>query len=97
VWNGAGFGQPRTGAQENAAHIRFSTGALKGKALIVNAPTDHVHWLLSMPAAIAVADLLRVSKTSSCRWVHEQFPVGGREELRLSARICENIQISRIQ
>ena len=47
---------------------------LKGTALIVNGPTDHVHLLLSMPAAISVADLLRVLKTNSCRWVHEQFP-----------------------
>ena len=47
---------------------------LKGTALIVNGPADHVHLLLSMPAAISVADLLRVLKTNSCRWVHEQFP-----------------------
>ena len=47
---------------------------LRGAALIVNGPTDHVHLLLSMPAAISVADLLRVLKTNSCRWVHEQFP-----------------------
>jgi putative transposase len=47
---------------------------LKGTALIVNGPADHVHLLLSMPTAIAVADLLRVLKTNSCRWVHGQFP-----------------------
>jgi REP element-mobilizing transposase RayT len=47
---------------------------LKGVALIVNGPADHVHLLASMPAAISVADLLRVLKTNSCRWVHEQFP-----------------------
>jgi REP element-mobilizing transposase RayT len=47
---------------------------LRGAALIVNGPADHVHLLLSMPAAISVADLLRVLKTNSSRWVHEQFP-----------------------
>jgi putative transposase len=47
---------------------------LKGAALIVNGPADHVHLLLSMPAAISVADLLRVLKTNSSRWVHEEFP-----------------------
>ena len=47
---------------------------LKGTALIVNGPADHVHLLLSMPATVSVADLLRVLKTNSCRWVHEQFP-----------------------
>ena len=49
-------------------------GGLKGVALIVNGPADHVHLLVSMPPAISVADLLRVLKTNSCRWVHEQFP-----------------------
>jgi hypothetical protein len=49
-------------------------GGQSGAALIVNGPADHVHLLLSMPAAISVADLLRVLKTNSCRWVHEQFP-----------------------
>jgi putative transposase len=47
---------------------------LKGTALIVNGPADHVHLLLSMPATVSVADLLRALKTNSCRWVHEQFP-----------------------
>ena len=32
-------------------------------------------YLLSMLAALSVADLLRVLKTNSSRWVHEQFPV----------------------
>ena len=46
----------------------------KGTALIVNGPADHVHLLLSIPATVSVADLLRVLKTNSSRWVHEQFP-----------------------
>jgi REP element-mobilizing transposase RayT len=55
-------------------HMGGIVKELKGTALIVNGPADHVHLLLSMPAAISVADLLRVLKTNSCRWVHEQFP-----------------------
>ena len=46
----------------------------KGRALIVNGPADHVHLLLSIPATTSVADILRVLKTNSSRWVHEQFP-----------------------
>jgi putative transposase len=42
--------------------------------LIVNGPADHVHLLLSIPATTSVADILRVLKTNSSRWVHEQFP-----------------------
>jgi REP element-mobilizing transposase RayT len=46
----------------------------KGTALIINGPADHVHALLSIPATISIADILRVLKTNSSRWVHEQFP-----------------------
>jgi putative transposase len=46
----------------------------KGTALIVNGPADHVHLLLSIPATTSVADMLRVLKANSSRWVHEQFP-----------------------
>ena len=46
----------------------------KGTALIINGPADHVHLLLSIPATVSVADMLRVLKANSSRWVHEQFP-----------------------
>ena len=46
----------------------------KGTALIVNGPADHVHLLLSIPATISIAGMLRVLKANSSRWVHEQFP-----------------------
>ena len=47
---------------------------LKGSALEINGPADHVHLLLSIPTNIAVVDLLRVLKANSSRWVHDQFP-----------------------
>src|SRR3974377_2449141 len=46
----------------------------KGVALVINGPADHVHLLLSLPAGESIAALLRVLKTNSSRWVHEQFP-----------------------
>ena len=46
---------------------------LKGAPLIINGPADHVHLLLSIPATASIAALLRVLKTNSSRWVHEQF------------------------
>ena len=46
---------------------------LKGAPLIINGPADHVHLLLSIPATASIADMLRVLKTNSSRWVHEQF------------------------
>jgi len=47
---------------------------LRAVPLIINGPADHVHLLLSMPATACIADLLRVLKTNSSRWVHEEFP-----------------------
>jgi REP element-mobilizing transposase RayT len=47
---------------------------LHGAPLIINGPADHVHLLLSIPAKTSTADLMRVLKTNSSRWVHEQFP-----------------------
>ena len=46
----------------------------KGVPLIINGPADHVHLLVRIPATESIADLLRVLKTNSSRWVHEQFP-----------------------
>ena len=46
----------------------------KGVPVIVNGPEDHVHLLVHVPATESIADLLRVLKTNSSRWVHEQLP-----------------------
>jgi REP element-mobilizing transposase RayT len=35
---------------------------------------DHVHLLVRMPSTHSVADLARVIKTNSSRWLHEQWP-----------------------
>lgn len=42
--------------------------------LAINGPGDHVHALVTVPTTLAVADLMRVLKTNSSRWVHEQWP-----------------------
>jgi REP element-mobilizing transposase RayT len=46
----------------------------KGVPLIINGPADHVHLLVYVRAKESIADLPRVVKTNSSRWVHEQFP-----------------------
>jgi REP element-mobilizing transposase RayT len=43
-------------------------------AIRVNGPADHVHLLLSIPATVSLADLVRTLKANSSRWVHEEFP-----------------------
>ena len=46
----------------------------KSVPLIINGPADHVHLLVAIPPAESLADLLRVLKTNSSRWVHQEFP-----------------------
>jgi len=47
---------------------------LGGRILAVNGTADHVHLLLALPPSVAVADAMRVVKTNSSRWIHEEFP-----------------------
>jgi REP element-mobilizing transposase RayT len=56
------------------AYMAGIISELRGKALIINGPADHVHLLLSLPASLAVADAIRVLKTNSSKWVHETWP-----------------------
>ena len=42
-----------------------------GNLLAINGPEDHVHLLFKIPHAKSLADLMRVLKTNSSRWVHE--------------------------
>jgi putative transposase len=45
-----------------------------GVALCVNGMADHVHLLVRMPATHSVADVARLIKTNSSRWVHQRWP-----------------------
>jgi REP element-mobilizing transposase RayT len=47
---------------------------MKGKALIINGMAEHAHMLVELPPAVSVAELMRVVKTNSSRWVHETWP-----------------------
>lgn len=42
--------------------------------VLINGPADHVHALATLPSTLALSDLMRVLKTNSSRWVHEQWP-----------------------
>lgn len=50
---------------------------LGGVALSINGTSDHVHTLVRMPADQSVADIARLIKTNSSRWVHERWPEHG--------------------
>jgi putative transposase len=45
-----------------------------GKALLINGPSDHVHMLVRLPANMSVAELLRMVKANSSKWVAEKWP-----------------------
>jgi len=47
---------------------------LDGKASIVNGTCDHVHLMVQLPPDLALSDAVRVLKTNSSKWVHEQWP-----------------------
>ncbi len=44
---------------------------LEGKALAINGTRDHVHLLLSLSPTQAIADVVRVVKANSSRWVNQ--------------------------
>jgi putative transposase len=48
--------------------------SIDGIALAIDGPADHVHLLIKTPATVAMADVVRVVKANSSRWVHETFP-----------------------
>ena|SRR5437763_1145232 len=43
-----------------------------GVAMSINGMTNHVHLLVRMPTAHSIADIARLVKTNSTRWVHER-------------------------
>jgi len=45
----------------------------RGTALIINGTNDHVHLLIRIRPAQAVAEVARVVKTNSSRWAHEKW------------------------
>ncbi len=47
---------------------------LRGRALAIGGTNDHVHVLMRLPQDASVADVVRVVKTNSSRWIHEKWP-----------------------
>lgn len=48
---------------------------LKGTALIVNGTSDHVHMLVRIRPVHAVAQIARLVKANSSKWMHEKWNV----------------------
>jgi len=45
----------------------------KARALCINGTDDHVHLLLDCAPTQPIADLIRIVKTNSSKWIHETF------------------------
>jgi REP element-mobilizing transposase RayT len=41
------------------------------KALSVGGSDDHVHILLSLPSSLTIAEVMRIIKSESSRWMHQ--------------------------
>lgn len=49
----------------------------RGKLLSAGGMPDHIHLLVSIHQTTSIADLLRVLKANSSKWVHETFASHG--------------------
>lgn len=59
---------------------------MNGTALIVNGMPDHVHMLVRIRAMQSAAEIARVVKANSSRWVRERDPnFAGRPDMGCSA------------
>ena len=46
---------------------------LKGKPIIINGISDHIHLLILLPPNVSISDAMRFVKANSSRWVKERF------------------------
>jgi REP element-mobilizing transposase RayT len=56
------------------AYIGGVVRDIGGIPLVVNGTDDHVHQLVGVPAARSVSEIVRIVKSNSSKWVHEEFP-----------------------
>lgn len=45
-----------------------------GVSVVVNGMAEHVHVLMLLPSDRSVSEVLRLIKSNSSKWIHEQFP-----------------------
>jgi REP-associated tyrosine transposase len=50
--------------------VRKEGGVLQA----IGGSSDHIHLLLALPPAKNAADIVRVVKSNSSKWIHEEFP-----------------------
>lgn len=55
------------------AYLGGIVNELGGACLAVGGIGDHVHMLIGLPAVRAISDVVRIVKTNSSKWIHEQI------------------------
>lgn len=48
-----------------------------GEAMLVNGTSDHVHILILLPPHRSIAEMVRLIKSNSSKWIHETYPEHG--------------------
>ena len=56
------------------AHLGGIVREMHATALIINGTCDHVHMLVRIRPNQSIAEIARVIKTNSCKWVHQRPP-----------------------
>lgn len=46
---------------------------IKGKAITVGGVEDHVHLLIESPPTLAISNAVRLIKSNSSKWIHEEL------------------------
>jgi len=49
---------------------------LKGKPVLINGPSDHVHLLFVLPTTLSLADMMEKLKANSSKWAKANSPHG---------------------
>src|SRR3712207_4325028 len=69
--------QPTLDHEVRPRLFRYMGGVVReagGAATTIDGVADHAHMLLSLPATVSVADVMRIVKANSSKWVHDTWP-----------------------
>jgi REP element-mobilizing transposase RayT len=54
------------------AYVGGIVRELNGIAIVVGGTADHLHALIKIPPTLAISDAMRLVKTNSSKWMHEE-------------------------
>jgi REP element-mobilizing transposase RayT len=60
--------------EEVFRYLGGTLNELRGRSLLVNGPSDHVHMLFDQPRTLSIATVMEKVKANSSGWVKERWP-----------------------